>query len=145
MKAGLGICLLMLAVIVVGRTSPAPQSAKVERGKYLVDQVALCGDCHTPRTEKGEPIKEKYLKGSPLFFKPTVPIPGWADKSPNIAGLPGWEERDAIKFFMTGLAYNDLPGRPPMPQYRFNQEDATAIVTYLRSLGAEGKAGGDGK
>jgi len=145
MKAGVGICLLMLAVIVVGRTSPAPQSAKVERGKYLVDQVALCGDCHTPRTEKGEPIKEKYLKGSPLFFKPTVPIPGWADKSPNIAGLPGWEERDAIKFFMTGLAYNDLPGRPPMPQYRFNQEDATAIVTYLRSLGAEGKAGGDGK
>jgi len=135
----------MLAVIVVGRTSPAPQSAKVERGKYLVDQVALCGDCHTPRTEKGEPIKEKYLKGSLLFFKPTVPIPGWADKSPNIAGLPGWEERDAIKFFMTGLAYNDLPGRPPMPQYRFNQEDATAIVTYLRSLGAEGKAGGDGK
>ncbi len=135
----------MLAVIVVGRTSPAPQSAKVERGKYLVDQVALCGDCHTPRTEKGEPIKEKYLKGSPLFFKPTVPIPGWADKSPNIAGLPGWEDRDAIKFFMTGLAYNDLPGRPPMPQYRFNQEDATAIVTYLRSLGAEGKAGGDGK
>jgi len=135
----------MLAVIVVGRTSPAPQSAKVERGRYLVDQVALCGDCHTPRTEKGEPIKEKYLKGSPLFFKPTVPIPGWADKSPNIAGLPGWEEHDAIKFFMTGLAYNDLPGRPPMPQYRFNQEDATAIVTYLRSLGAEGKAGGDGK
>jgi mono/diheme cytochrome c family protein len=145
MKAGLGVCLLILAVIVLGAASPATQAAKLERGKYLVDQVALCGDCHTPRTEKGEPIKEKYLKGSPLFFKPTVPIPGWADKSPNIAGLPGWEEKDAIKFFMTGLAYNDLPGRPPMPQYRFNKEDATAIVTYLRSVGAEGKGSGEQK
>ena len=139
MKTGLGVGLLVLAVTVLVLASPATQSAKVERGRYLVDQVALCGDCHTPRTEKGEPIKEKYLKGSPLFFKPTVPTPGWADKSPNIAGLPGWEEKDAIKFFMTGLAYNDLPGRPPMPQYRFNQEDAAAIVMYLRSLSPEGK------
>jgi mono/diheme cytochrome c family protein len=141
MRAGLAVCLMMLAVIVVGAASPATQSDKVERGKYLVDQVALCGDCHTPRTEKGEPIKGKYLKGSPMFIKPTAPIPGWADKSPNIAGLPGWEEKDAIKFLMTGLAYNDLPGRPPMPQYRFNKEDATAIVAYLRSLAPEAGGG----
>jgi len=39
-----------------------------------------------------------------------------------------------VKFLMTGVAYNDLPGRPPMPQYRFNQEDASAIVAYVRSL-----------
>jgi hypothetical protein len=62
-------------------------------------------------------------------------VPAWADKAPNIAGLPGWEEKDAIKFLMTGLAYNDLPGRPPMPQFRFNKEDASAVVAYLRSLG----------
>jgi len=35
---------------------------------------------------------------------------------------------------MTGIAYNGLPGKPPMPQYRFNREDATAIVAYLKSL-----------
>jgi hypothetical protein len=39
-----------------------------------------------------------------------------------------------VKFLMTGMAYNNLPGRLPMPQYRFNQEDASAIVAYLRSL-----------
>jgi hypothetical protein len=39
-----------------------------------------------------------------------------------------------VKFLMTGMAYNSLPGHPPMPQYRFNQEDASAIVAYLRSL-----------
>ena len=87
-----------------------------------------------PHNEKGEPIREKWLQGSPVAFKPTVPMPVWADKTPNIAGLPGWKEQEAVKFLMTGVAYNDLPGRPPMPQYRFNQEDASAIVVYLRSL-----------
>jgi hypothetical protein len=76
----------------------------------------------------------RRTKANPLSFKPIVPIPVWADKTPNIAGLPGWEDKDAVKFLMTGMAYNSLPGRPPMPQYRFNQEDASAIVAYLRSL-----------
>jgi hypothetical protein len=40
---------------------------------------------------------------------------------------------------MTGLAYNDLPARPPMPQYRLTREEATAVVAYLRSLTPEQK------
>jgi len=68
-----------------------------------------------------------------------VPIPVWADKTPKIAGLPGWEDKNAIRFLMTGLAYNDLPARPPMPQYRFTREEATAVVVYLRSLGPDQK------
>ena len=94
----------------------------------------MCGDCHTPRNEKGEPIPGKALKGATLTFKPTIPVPVWADKTPNIVGLPGWTDDQAVKFLMTGIAYNDLPGRPPMPQYRFSQGDAEAVVAYLRSL-----------
>ena len=137
MKALRFVFVVGLILIVVISLTAAPASgpaAKIERGKYLVEQVGMCGDCHTPHNEKGEPIREKWLQGSPLAFKPAVPMPVWADKSPNIAGLPGWEDKAAVKFLMTGIAYNDLPGRPPMPQYRFNREDATAIVAYLRSL-----------
>ena len=54
----------------------------------------------------------------------------------NIAGLPGWEHEAAVKFFMTGIAYNGLPARPPMPQYRYDRQDAEAIVAYLKSLAA---------
>ncbi len=94
----------------------------------------MCGDCHTPRNEKGEPVPGKTLQGAVLAFKPIAPMPVWADKSSNIAGLPGWTDEQAVKFLMTGIAYNELPGRPPMPQYRFNEQDAEAIVAYLRSL-----------
>ncbi|MGH9493862.1 MAG: c-type cytochrome [Candidatus Sulfotelmatobacter sp.] len=116
-------------------------AATVARGKYLVDTVAMCGDCHTPRNERGEPIKEQYLKGMTLDFKPTAPVPVWAEKSVDIAGLPGWEKDAAIRFMMTGAASNGLPPRPPMPQYRFNQQDAVAVVAYLQSLGVA-KGGG---
>ena len=115
-------------------TSHGSSSKLQARGKYLVEDIGACADCHTPMNEKGEFIKEKHLQGTTLFFKPLVPVPNWADKSANIAGLPGWTDADAIKFFTTGLAANGLPARPPMPQYRYSQEDAKAVVAYLRSL-----------
>jgi mono/diheme cytochrome c family protein len=126
---------LRLVSILAGesKTRDASSSEKVERGKYLVENIGMCGDCHTPHNEKGEPIKDQWLKGMELPFKPTVPMP-WADKSVNIAGLPGWEHEAAVKFFMTGIAYNGLPARPPMPQYRYKRQDAEAIVAYLKSL-----------
>lgn len=114
--------------------SATGSSTKIARGKYLVDQVGMCDDCHTPRDERGRPIAVKYLQGAPIGFKPIAPVPVWADKAPAIAGMPGWDDGAAIKFLMTGIAYNDLPARPPMPQYRFNRQDAEAVLAYLRSL-----------
>jgi hypothetical protein len=129
---------LLLVPLLAGQTQKrklgAPSPAQIARGKYLVERVTLCGDCHTPTDEKGEPLKDQWLKGATLTFKPTEPAPGWADKAPDIAGLPRWEKDAAIRFMMTGIASNGLPGRPPMPQYRFNLQDAEAIVAYLKSL-----------
>jgi mono/diheme cytochrome c family protein len=138
MFAAVAAMTLLLAPMLVGQAphKKTASAALVARGKYLVDDTGKCGDCHTPFNEKGEPIKEQWLQGSVLAFKPTVPMPVWADKSSSIAGLPGWEKDSAIKFLMTGIASKGLPARPPMPQYRFNLQDAEAIVAYLKSLAA---------
>lgn len=128
------IVLAMCSMLAAQKKMQAATSAKVVRGKYLVESIGMCADCHTARNEKGEFIKEQALKGTTLDFKPAMPMPVWAEKSANIAGLPGWEKDAAIKFFMTGIASNGLPARPPMPQYRYNQQDAEAIVAYLKSL-----------
>jgi hypothetical protein len=128
------VALLVPALAVQKKKVHPPSSVGVARGKYLVEQVALCGDCHTPRNDRGEFIKEQWLKGATLDFKPVGPAPVWIDKAPAIAGLPGWEKDAAIRFLMTGVGTNELPSRPPMPQYRFNVQDAQAIVAYLKSL-----------
>ena len=74
--------------------------------------LPVAGIATPPKNEKGEPIAGKELRGAPLSFKPIAPVPDWADKAPNIAGLRAWETADAVKFLMTGIAYNDLPPRP---------------------------------
>jgi mono/diheme cytochrome c family protein len=124
----------------IGSNSSAAQSKsgskqqQIAHGEYLVKAIGQCGDCHTPMNEKGEFIEDKWLQGKKLEFVPTVPMPVWADTSPNIAGLPNWDRLKAIQFFMTGLAPNGQPARPPMPQYKMNRADAEAVVTYLQSL-----------
>lgn len=112
----------------------ADKSAMVAHGEYLVKELGQCADCHTPFNDKGEYVMDKWLQGAKLNFAPTVPMPVWADTSANIAGLPGWDHAKAVQFFMTGLAPNGQPARPPMPQYHMNKADAEAVVAYLESL-----------
>src|SRR5271167_5276645 len=36
----------------------------VARGKYLVESVAVCGQCHTPTDGNGNPDRSRWLQGS---------------------------------------------------------------------------------
>jgi len=133
-----GIVALMCAAV-VGMSSAAPPpsnktQAQIARGEYLVKAVAQCADCHTPFTPTGGFVMDKWLQGKKLEFGPLIPMPIWAATSPNIAGLPGWDDEKAVQFLMTGLAPNGQPARPPMPQYRMNRADAEAVVAYLKSV-----------
>jgi len=120
----------------VPKSASDPNAALIARGKYLVGPAGQCADCHTPMDKKGQPVKAQALQGAPIMFKPTVPVPGWADMSMPIAGLPTMaSDADAISFFTTGKHLDGKTAAPPMPQYRFSKKDAEAIVAYLKSLG----------
>ncbi|HEY3927753.1 MAG TPA: c-type cytochrome [Candidatus Koribacter sp.] len=131
------LCLLVATAALTAQNKPAAKkfdSAELARGKYLVESIGMCGDCHTPINEMGQPVMDKNLQGATLMFKPTVPIPGWADRSANIAGLKGWTDEESIKFLTTGVDPNGKQAAPPMPQFRYSKADAAAITAYLRSL-----------
>jgi mono/diheme cytochrome c family protein len=130
------VVLLSLASVSIAQSNKA---AQVARGKYLVRHVAMCGDCHTPRDEKGNPLPGKELAGSPLAFKPLAPMP-WAAIAPAIAGSSGFKANELVTFLMTGKLEGASP-RPPMPEYHLSSADAYAVVAYLRSLpGSSGPA-----
>lgn len=133
------LLLISVSALMIVPGLAAQQKAKasdVTRGKYIVERTGLCGDCHSPMDEKGNPLPGQALKGAALGFKATVPVPDWVDVAPPIAGLPGWTEEQGVHFLMTGIAPSGKPARPPMPQYRYNREEAEAIVAYLKSLGS---------
>ncbi len=137
MRFAVGVATLFFVSVVFTLTSSAAPPDKVARGKYLVERTGMCQDCHTPRNERGEYVREKWLQGSELMFKPSVPVPGWTSKAPQIAGLPNWTDEQARKFLMTGTMPDGSRANPPMPEFRFNQQDADAIIAYLRSLGKQ--------
>ena len=52
--------------------APDKTPLQLKRGDYIVNQVGLCIDCHSPRDEKGALLKDRQLRGSPIGFAPTV-------------------------------------------------------------------------
>ena len=114
--------------------NPPAASAQIEHGKYLVERVGMCGDCHSPRNDKGEFDRAQWLQGELISFKPDHPMP-FAAIAPPIAGLPSYAKDEvALKFLETGTNAVGKLAMAPMPQFRFNHEDALAVVAYLRSL-----------
>src|SRR5271170_326525 len=51
----------------------ASGAADVARGKYLVESVAICGQCHTPRDGNGNLDRARWLQGAPVPWLPAKP------------------------------------------------------------------------
>lgn len=129
--AGASAC----ARVAAGTESNPSRAAQIEHGRYLVHDLGMCIDCHSPRNEKGEFLPGKHLTGAVLGFAPKVPMP-WMPAAPSIAGLPaGYSEGELVHFLMSGERPRNLPPTlPPMPPYRLNKADAQAVAAYLKSL-----------
>jgi len=108
--------------------------SQVERGRYLVEEVAKCTECHTPRNEKGELKRDAWLEGAPIWIRPVRPIANWADHTPPLAGLPSLTDAETERVLEKGIGPEGETLRPPMHIYHMNHEDAEAIVAYLKSL-----------
>lgn len=111
-------------------------SAQWKRGAYLVEAVAHCGACHTPRNGWGARERSHPLAGGNL------PVEGWL--APNITpdaeqGIGAWSESGIARYLRTGRgSHGDAMG--PMAevvqdslQY-LKARDARDIAVYLRSV-----------
>lgn len=116
------------------QTQPAPQQSAIARGKYLIEQVAKCGECHTPRDSDGNLDASRWLNGATIWIRPVHHMNNWAEWAPKLAGLPSFTDEQAEDVLEKGIGPNGAPIRPPMHIYHMDHADAMAIVAYLRSL-----------
>ena len=112
--------------------------ASIARGKYLVDEVAKCGMCHTPMDEAGKLDASRYLKGGALSFQPLQAVEKWHKTAPDITSTSRlwqrWGDAGFVKFLETAAGPTSHPADPPMPAYKLSHEDAQAVADYLKSL-----------
>lgn len=127
---------------VFGRFSTPPAKAPtsgIERGRYLVDHVALCGDCHTPRNSLGAPNRSLYMAGAQAAIGPL------GEEVPNITpdketGIANWSRDDIAELLLTGNKpdldnVQGLMAEVVEGGYkRMTREDALAIADYLKSI-----------
>jgi mono/diheme cytochrome c family protein len=116
------------------RAATTTSAEQLQHGEYLVLHVAMCVQCHTPRDQEGRLESTRLLQGAPMPVQSPFPSSPWAFQAPALAGLPGWTAAEAITFLQTGKRADGSSPRPPMPPFRFTQEDAMAIVAYLQAL-----------
>ncbi len=106
----------------------------VARGKYIVTEVAKCGNCHTPRTQNGEIDYSRWLAGGPVPYLPAQPASDWPLLCPRIGGLPPANDAQMITLLMTGIWTTGKPLRLPMPEFHMTRADAEAVLAYLKSV-----------
>jgi mono/diheme cytochrome c family protein len=114
-----------------------PAADPVARGRYIVEDVAMCWRCHTRVDAHGDRDHTHWLLGGQVGIRPTVPgTADWAILAPRLAGAPPGTDAQFITLMTTGISRTGYPPRQPMPQFRLTQADAEAVLAYLKSLGS---------
>ena len=115
-------------------TAGTPPSGSVARGKYIVENVAMCITCHTPRLANGDIDRTQLLQGAPVFYQPAQKVADWPQICPRIGGTPPATDEEMVTLLTTGVWIDGKPLRDPMPKFHLSREDAQAVVAYLKSL-----------
>lgn len=117
---------------------PVPVAAEtpVERGAYLVNGPAGCGNCHTPFGPQG-PDMARDLSG-----RVVEDGPAFRAVAPNLtpaARIAGWSDAELARAIREGIRPDGSLIGPPMPfaVYKgLSDTDLAAMVAYLRSVPA---------
>ncbi len=130
----------LLAAACAGGDSTEVENPAV-RGKYIVDHVAACPDCHTPRDSMGAPIGGQYMAGAECFAQlPSGSCLNTRNLTHHETGLLNRTDAEIERMIRDGVrpaATGDEPLFPAMPYYSFHNMsdlDLAAVVAYLRSI-----------
>jgi mono/diheme cytochrome c family protein len=131
-----------LYLMAFGRFSSSPaQGPKngVDKGRYLVEHVSICGDCHTPRNFIGAPKRSLYLAGA---GKKNGPL---GNEVPNITpdketGIGDWKREDIVELLINGNKpdmdnVQGLMAEVIAQGYKnMTKDDGLAVADYLKSI-----------
>lgn len=126
-------CIALFTGVAESQTKP-DRAVSSERGGYLANNVALCVQCHSPRTDRGDLIASRLFDGAPIPVPKPNQLNVWAEFAPRIAGLPQYTEEQLIVLLTAGIGRDGKPLRAPMPTFKMSWQDAADVAAYLKSL-----------
>jgi len=115
----------------------AKQSPQWNRGAYLTEALAHCGECHTPRNLAFALDNRRKFAGAITA--------GWRAfniTSDKVTGLGSWSDDDVVAYLSAGHATGHGSAAGPMGEAvdesfaRLTADDVKAIAVYLRTVPA---------
>jgi len=105
---------------------------QIERGRYLVEALGHCGECHTPRNALGGLDHSRWMAGAPT--------PDGQGRVPNITPAKlGWSAGEIYTYLTTGFTpeYDSVGGHMAHVvenMSKLPETDVRAVVAYLQAL-----------
>jgi len=108
----------------------AGSSPAWQRGRYLVNVLGHCGECHTPRGIAGEMELSRALTGFALsrVAAPDITPAGLASRGWTAAGLRAYLGRGLAR---QGSAFGDMHPVIMLSTRNLTADDLDAVATYL--------------
>jgi mono/diheme cytochrome c family protein len=111
---------------------PGSLTPTAERGRYIAEALAHCGECHTPRTALGGMDSARWLGGAPN--------PSGEGRIPNITpGKLGWTAPDILRYLTNGFTPDFDSAGGHMAHVvenmaRLPEADRQAVAEYLLAI-----------
>ncbi len=113
--------------------SPASQgnSPAWQRGRYLVETLGHCGECHSPRGALGQVDRDRPLAGNSELGRFAAP-----DITPQGLAARGWQGASLREYLATGasalaVASNEMLKVVDLSTSRLSAGDLDAMTIYL--------------
>jgi mono/diheme cytochrome c family protein len=111
--------------------------APVERGKYLVNTIMTCQNCHTPKGERGAPIFERDLSSGLSWDEPPFKVTASNITQDKETGIGSWNDEQIKTALRKGVRANGVKLAAVMPSDFYEiltPGDLDGIVAYLRTV-----------
>jgi mono/diheme cytochrome c family protein len=102
-----------------------------QRGRYLVETLGHCGECHSPRRSLGQVDRDRPLAGNSKMGRFAAP-----DITPAGLAVRGWEVASLREYLATGssalaVASDEMLKVVDLSTSRLNAQDLDAMTIYL--------------
>jgi len=128
---------LWIAAIALA-TTPVAAQTPLERGKYLVEGILTCGNCHTPRGPKGVlDVSQRHAGGPQVWDTAEYTVRPSNITPDKDSGIGGWSAEQVKAATRDGKRPDGAQLSPQMPYgyYKiFTPADLDAVVAYVQSI-----------
>jgi mono/diheme cytochrome c family protein len=127
----------ILAAAALLASTVAFAQTPIDRGRYLVNTIMTCQNCHTPKGERGAPIFERDLSSGLSWDEPPFKVTASNITQDTADGIGNWSADDIKQALQKGVRPNGVRLAAIMPSDFYEiltHFDLNAIVAYLRTV-----------